>query len=230
METSQTISTSLEQAEEWLYSDEGYDPAITPRDAFVSRLETIQGLVAPLHRRMWESHNRQEAFNSLIAACDKFERWCNQESQSERYEHIPSDKVNEVRSESEATRNWGYDMLSAQGNLGIDQDPVVTVGQIQDRIKALENKCNKVLRIPKPKPAPTAENTEGETQETSNEETAKDEEGKMNQEENEDSKDANGEESFLEGDENPDADDSGENSTMNQEGDDEEGVDMNLEG
>ena len=239
METSQAISTSLEQAEEWLYSDEGYDPSVTPRDAFVSRLEAIQSQVAPLHRRMWESQNRQEAFANLVASCDKFERWCNQDSQSERYEHIPADKVNEVRVETEHARSWSYDMLTAQGNLGIDQDPVVTVGQIYDRIKALENKCNKVLKTPKPKPKPTETTTEADTSKDQEEESQKEaeenngDEGKMDSEAAEEdgqSKEGTQEEgSFLEGDEDPDAE-AEEGKSMDQEADEEEGVEMDLEG
>lgn len=236
MDTSQSVSTALEQAEEWLYSDEGYDPAVTPLGEFVTRLESLQTLVAPLHRRLWETQNRQSAFDALISSCDRFQRWCNQESKEERYSHIAAEKVDEVRQESDQARNWCYEMLSAQGSLSFEQDPIVTVSQINDRLKTMEKACNRIIHTPKPKPKepevqPQAESTTEEEGAPMDESDQKEGEEKKEEEGNTATGDDHDTGDFLEGDENPDAEEEAvEGKSMDQEDDEEGGVEMDLEG
>jgi len=168
------FSTSLENSENWLYED-GFDANKT---AFADKLAELKKLGDPIDRRQTEAAGRPTAVAALQKNIEKYKSWLNVSQGDEKFAHITDEEREKCHSTCDETSSWLYEMLDKQGSLAQNEDPVVTVAQIQTKNNLVSNICSPIKHKPAPKPKkeekkteekPAAASTEGETKEASSE-------------------------------------------------------------
>lgn len=172
-----TLKDQINAAEDWLYSDEGYDAV---KSAYVRKLEELQVLGKQMESRVWEENNRGEAIAHLKTQIER----CRQFSQStdEAHEHITDEERNTIRKECDESEKWLYDTQDKQGELEKYQNPVLTVAAVSARRQQLFSKTQPIMTKPKPKPAPAPAATPPPAADAPADSESKDE-GKSNDEE-----------------------------------------------
>ncbi|CAM9565504.1 unnamed protein product [Heterosigma akashiwo] len=140
-------SKQLEGAEEWLYSDEGFDAT---KAAYASKLTELQSVGGPAEKRQWEHQYRDQTVKQLTDLVEEFKAYAN--SVDEKYAHIEEEERKKIRDECEATAAWAYDQVEKQGALPLHADPALPISLLQEKSQALRNVCYPI--ITKPKPAP----------------------------------------------------------------------------
>eukprot|EP00639_Heterosigma_akashiwo_P031965 CAMPEP_0194722598 /NCGR_PEP_ID=MMETSP0296-20130528/13674_1 /TAXON_ID=39354 /ORGANISM="Heterosigma akashiwo, Strain CCMP2393" /LENGTH=841 /DNA_ID=CAMNT_0039625643 /DNA_START=102 /DNA_END=2627 /DNA_ORIENTATION=- len=143
-------SKQLEGAEEWLYSDEGFDAT---KAAYASKLTELQSVGGPAEKRQWEHQYRDQTVKQLTDLVEEFKAYAN--SVDEKYAHIEEEERKKIRDECEATAAWAYDQVEKQGALPLHADPALPISLLQEKSQALRNVCYPI--ITKPKPAPKKE-------------------------------------------------------------------------
>lgn len=173
----------LDENENWLYTDEGYD---APREAFVQRLTSLKVIGEPVVRRYQENEKRPEMVNTLTQRLESLSRQL--EMTTEKYEHITDEEKQPVRTMIAESREWLEKKLAEQAQLPLTQDPVLTCEDCQSRLNNVNALYTKVMSKPKPAPKKEEEKKEEEKKEeegegeTKMEEEEKEEENKMEEE------------------------------------------------
>ncbi|KAG5189610.1 heat shock protein 70 [Tribonema minus] len=147
-----SMSTALEQAEEWLYSDEGFD---STKSVYAGKLKDLQALGGPLEARLYESQNRDAATAELRLAADVYKRFAN--SQDETTAHVSDDDKDKVRANARKAEEWLFDMQAKQGALPATQDPCLRVADVKAQVEELHKTCKPIMTQPKPAPKPKEE-------------------------------------------------------------------------
>ena len=168
----------LDENENWLYTDEGYD---APRDAFVARLTTLKAIGDPVVNRYTENEKRPEMINSLTQRLESLGRQLNMST--EKYEHITEEEKEPVRTLIAESKAWLEKKVAEQAALPLTENPVFTCADCQDRMKNVNDLYTKVMS--KPKPAPKKEEKKEEEETKMEEEKKEEEETKMEEEKEE---------------------------------------------
>ena len=139
-----------EAMENWLYED-GFDAT---KSVYGNKLAELKKLGGPLEQRYEEAQNRPAAITSLQSTLEMYTNWLNSSQAEERYAHITEEEREKVRAKTDETSSWMYDMLDKQGNLGLSENPILTVKELNQKQRALTDVCGPVMHKPKPKPKP----------------------------------------------------------------------------
>jgi len=161
-----------EATENWLYED-GFDAS---KKVYAEKLGELKALGEPMEKRQRESQQRPAAVQSLQASLETFTNWVNESQSDAKYDHITDGERETVRTKSSEISTWLYEQLDKQGNLGLDQDPAVTVSDIQGKHKALTDACSKIMYKARPPPPKKEEAPKEEkpAEEAKKEETGED--------------------------------------------------------
>ncbi|CAM9096880.1 unnamed protein product [Chrysoparadoxa australica] len=146
-ESAGAFMTQLEEAEEWLYSDEGFD---TTKKVYASKLSALQGIGDPIKQRKFESENRERATQGLKVAIDMYRKFAT--SSDDAYAHIEDSAKDKVKQAVTEAETWLYDGLARQAEIAETADAVITVAQINQRVAKLSEVCRPVMATPKPQP------------------------------------------------------------------------------
>ncbi|CAM9816493.1 unnamed protein product [Phaeothamnion confervicola] len=138
---------ALTAAEEWLYSDEGFDAV---KSVYAMKLAGLRSLGDPIERRQFEAAHRAAAASDLTANVETYKKLAN--SLEEAYAHIAEAERTLVRNEATAAESWLFDKLEKQGSLPQSVDPAVTVAEVRERTQQMINVCKPILSTPKPVP------------------------------------------------------------------------------
>jgi len=149
MDAKEEFKKQLEEAEEWLYSDEGFD---TVKSAYVTKLGDLKGMGDPCVRREYEHLNREKAQKELSQRVEEYKALAN--TTDDAFAHITESERAKVKDECKATLDWLYEALDKQKDKELYEDPVLTTGDIYTKNQVLYNVCNPILSRPKPAPAP----------------------------------------------------------------------------
>lgn len=145
------LGDALRDAEDWLYSDEGFESA---KSVYATKLSDLQTLGTPLDTRLWESQNRAGAASDLRAATEMYKKFAN--SQEESTAHITDEDKDKVRAHAVKAEEWLYDRQGKQSALSPATNPAFTVKETRAQMDELHKACRPIMMAPKPKPAPAA--------------------------------------------------------------------------
>lgn len=150
-----TISTSqerqsfiqkLDEVQEWLYTD-GEDASAKQ---FQEHLDKLKAIGDPIFFRHKELTARP-------ASSDHARKYLNEVQQIVRgwetnKSWLPKGKIDEVLNESEKVKNWLNQKEAEQKNTPGSDKPAFTSEEVYVKVFDLQDKVNKVNKIPKPKP------------------------------------------------------------------------------
>ena len=164
-EEKEKLMTMLAESEDWLYSEEGEDAS---KSAYVSRLETLQNVGAPIHFRWKENEERPRAASQLREVVNNYMSVF--ENEPEKYDHLSDEDKTKVIEKAATVGKWLDDYMYKQSEMPKNVDPKLTTEQILKNKDEVIYVCTPILTKPKPRVATEAPNTEGEGQAPQSEE------------------------------------------------------------
>ena len=115
------LVVALQEAEDWLYSDEGEDAS---KSAYVSKLDALKKLGDPAAIRYREAEERPRATSQLRETLNTY--LAQATSDEEKYAHIESGDKQSVIEKCATIQKWLDDQLARQAERTKNTDPVVT--------------------------------------------------------------------------------------------------------
>lgn len=146
-EESSTFSKALEDAEEWLYSDEGFD---STKSVYMTKLDDVKKFGTPIERRQVEANSRQTTISSLKGSLETYKKFV--QSSDDKYAHITDDERDVCRTACNSAESWLYEMIEKQSELPQSVDPILSVAQISAKQKEVADAVNPIMHKPKPLP------------------------------------------------------------------------------
>ncbi len=144
------FSKKLDDAEEWLYSDEGFD---STKSKYATKLEDLQSIGNLPEMRKREETMRPGAVKRLRQSVETYLKFVN--SSDSKYDHIEQKEKHEVRSMADAAGLWLNEKLTELGKRPVTEPASVTVKDIENKLSELLGKCKPIMNKSKPKPKPT---------------------------------------------------------------------------
>ncbi len=148
--SSADFSKKLDDAEDWLYSDEGFE---STKSKYSAKLEELRLVGNRPETRKREETMRPEAVSRLRSSVESYIQFVN--SNDAKYDHIEQKSKDEVRSLANATGTWLNEKLTELGKCPMTEPASVTVKDIETKLSELHGKCKPIKNKPKPKPKPT---------------------------------------------------------------------------
>ncbi|KAH9859172.1 heat shock protein [Lenzites betulinus] len=152
------IKAALQDAEDWLYSEEGEDAT---KSVYVQRLDALHALADPVINRFKEAEKRLRVVSELR---DTLNGYLAQATGSEeRFAHI-EDKDKQAIVERVATiQKWLDDQVARQSERPKNVDPAFTAADVLKKKDDIVYFATPILTRPKPKPKaePTPTGTPG---------------------------------------------------------------------
>ncbi|KAM3301322.1 heat shock 70 kDa protein 17 [Capsicum chacoense] len=136
----------LDEVQEWLYTD-GEDASATQ---FQEHLDKLKAIGDPIFFRRNELTARP-------AASDHARKYLNEVQQivhgwEINKSWLPKGRIDEVLNEAEKVKNWLNQKEAEQKDTPGSEEPAFTSEEVYTKVLDLQDKVNKVNRIPKPKP------------------------------------------------------------------------------
>ena len=145
--TKESFTTALQEAEDWLYSDEGFD---STKALYTEKLGGLQKFGNTLLYRRQEQTDRPQAISDLVFAIEEYKSLA--ESTEERYKHISVEERDIVRSEVGIADKWLKEKSAVQGEKAAHEDPVMTTEDVKAKSLTLRRVCRPIQNKPKPLP------------------------------------------------------------------------------
>lgn len=141
-----------EQTENWLY-EEGFDAT---KKVYAEKLSALKKIGGPLEKRQAEAEGRAAAQSILQSTLDTFQKWVNESQHDDKFKHITDEERDTVHKVCDETSAWMYEMMDKQGALPLNSDPLLTVDELNQKVRSLNEKCGPIMHKPVPKPKPAA--------------------------------------------------------------------------
>lgn len=151
-EEKQKLLAGLQDAEDWLYSEEGED---AKKSEYVAKLDALKKIGDPVVARWKESEDRPRAAAALREAINKYMSMA--QGGEEKYSHIDEADKNKVIEKCATNQQWLEDNLFRQSERVKNRDPVITSSEILKRRDDVEITGASIMNKPKPKPKVTTE-------------------------------------------------------------------------
>lgn len=147
------LEDKLNVAEDWLYSDEGFD---STKSVYQAKLDELRQLTSPVEFRLSESTERSVATAELQAVLEEYKRMAN--AGDDAYAHWTQEEKEKLRKACIDAETWLFDELAKQSELALTQSPVLTSAAIRSKVVAVRAVALPLVTKPKPKAeAPAAE-------------------------------------------------------------------------
>jgi heat shock protein 4 len=143
----QKLLVALQEAEDWLYSEEGED---TTKSAYVARLDALKVLGDPITFRYRESEDRQRAISQLRETLNSY--MAQATSNDEKLAHIDEKDKQSVVEKVATIQKWLEDQIVRQAERPKNVDPVLTSAEIEKKRDEVIYFATPILTKPKPKP------------------------------------------------------------------------------
>lgn len=161
-----TLENKLVEAEDWLYSDEGFD---STKSVYQAKLDELRKLSSPVEFRLTESTERGAATAELQSVLEEYKRLAN--SSDALYAHWTEEDREKLRKAATDAESWLFDELAKQSNLKPTDAPVLTSAAIRSKIVAVRAVALPIVTKPKPQPkvetpTPSAEQKDAPVDET----------------------------------------------------------------
>lgn len=144
----QKLLVALQEAEDWLYSDEGED---AHKSAYVARLDTLKAIGDPISFRYKENEERSKAIANLRETLNTYMSQAT--SSDEKFAHIDDKDKQSVIEKVATVQKWLEDQIVRQSERPKNVDPVLTSEEIGKKRDEVIYFAIPILTKPKPKPA-----------------------------------------------------------------------------
>lgn len=144
------LEDKLNEVEDWLYSDEGFD---TTKSVYQTKLDELRKSTSPIQFRLSESTERGVATSELQNVLEEYKRMTN--SGDDAYAHWTQEEKEKLRKACIDAESWLFDELAKQNELKPTQSPVLTSGAIRAKVVAV--RAVALPLVTKPKPLPKVE-------------------------------------------------------------------------
>ncbi|PLW38260.1 hypothetical protein PCANC_14892 [Puccinia coronata f. sp. avenae] len=145
-EVKQQLLSALQQAEDWLYSEEGEDAS---KSQYVARLAELTAIGNPIKFRQREAEDRPRAERQLRETISEFMQKA--QCGDPMYAHISEKDIQTAIEKCAAAEKWIGDCSAKQAELSKSQDPAMTSSEILKRKDNLMFDCNSIFNRPPPK-------------------------------------------------------------------------------
>ena len=137
----------MQQAEDWLYTEEGEDAT---KPVYVQRIDALHALADPVINRYKEAEQRTRVVSELRETLNNYLTQAT--SGEERFAHI-EDKDKQTIVERVATiQKWLDDQIARQSERAKNVDPVLTSAEVLKRRDEVVYFASPIMGRPKPKP------------------------------------------------------------------------------
>ncbi|KAF8547383.1 heat shock protein 70 [Imleria badia] len=141
------LVTLLQEAEDWLYSDEGEDAT---KSAYVARLDALKVIGDPIVARWSETEERPRAIAQLRTTLNDY--LAQATSTDDKYAHIDDKDKTGVVEKCAMAQKWLEDQIARQAERPKNEDPVLRVADIVKKREEVLYFAIPILTKPKPKP------------------------------------------------------------------------------
>jgi len=164
-EVKQQLLSALQQAEDWLYSEEGEDAS---KSQYVARLDELTAIGHPIKFRQREAEERPRAERQLRETISEFMQKA--QCGDPMYAHISEKDIQTAIEKCAAAEKWIGDLSAKQAELSKSQDPAMSSAEILKRKDNLMFDCNSIFNKPPPKvkATPDANNNANQNQQNEN--------------------------------------------------------------
>jgi heat shock protein 4 len=149
------LNSMFQEAEDWLYSDEGEDAT---KSAYVAKLDALKAVGDPIVARYREAEERPKAMAQLRATLNDYISQAT--SPDEKFAHIADSEKQKVVEKCATVQKWLDDQNARQAEKPKNVDPVLTTAEIAKKREEVIYFAIPILTKPKPKPV-KAEGTSG---------------------------------------------------------------------
>lgn len=151
------LNSMFQEAEDWLYSDEGEDAT---KSAYVAKLDALKAVGDPIVARYREAEERPKAMAQLRATLNDYISQAT--SSDDKFAHIADSEKQKVVEKCVTVQKWLDDQNARQAERPKNVDPVLTSVEIGKKREEVIYFAIPILTKPKPKPV-KAEATPGGT-------------------------------------------------------------------
>ncbi|KAL4078244.1 heat shock protein 70 family [Scleroderma yunnanense] len=137
----------LQEAEDWLYSEEGED---ANKSAYVAKLDALKTIGDPIVARYRETEERPRDISQLRQTINEY--LAQATSQEEKYAHIVDKDKQAVIEKCVTIQKWLDDQVARQAERPKNEDPVLKSAEIVKKREELIYFAIPILTKPKPKP------------------------------------------------------------------------------
>jgi len=141
------LLNALQEAEDWLYTEEGEDAS---KSAYVERLDTLTSIGGPIASRYRETEARPRALSELREVINTFHAQAI--SGEDRFAHIEEKDKMAVIEKVATTQKWLDDLVAKQAERPKNVNPVITVDEIRRKRDEVSYFCSPIFNKPKPRP------------------------------------------------------------------------------
>ncbi|KAH9949083.1 heat shock protein 70 [Amylocystis lapponica] len=149
------LLAALQEAEDWLYTEEGEDAT---KSAYVSRLDALKVLGDPITFRYKEAEERLKVVSQLRETLNTYLGQAT--SGEERFSHIDEKDKQAIVEKCATISKWLEDQIIRQTERPKNVDPVLTSAEVMKKRDEIIYFATPILTKPKPKP-PKVEPTPG---------------------------------------------------------------------
>ncbi|KAI0762180.1 heat shock protein [Trametes elegans] len=168
------IKAALQEAEDWLYSEEGEDAT---KSVYVQRIEALHALADPVINRFKEAEQRSRVVSELRETINHY--LAQATSGEERFAHIEDKDKQAIVEKCATVQKWLDDQVARQSERPKNVDPAFTAAEVLKRKDEIIYFATPILTRPKPKPK--AEPAAGTETPKTGEQTPKTEEQQQQQ-------------------------------------------------
>lgn len=141
------LKKELDEAEEWIYSEEGEK---ANKSTFNDRKAVLVAKAAPMLNRKREREERPAAISALEAALESYKKLA--VPTAEEYAHIAQPEKEKALKCVESAALWLKDASEKQNSLALHVDPSLTCAAISAKQSEVDTLCGPIERTPKPVP------------------------------------------------------------------------------
>lgn len=143
----QTLLAALQEAEDWLYSEEGEDAT---KSAYTERLDRLLAIGSPISDRYKEAEGRAKGLSELRETINTY--LAQATSGDEKYSHIDEKDKTAVIEMAAKLQKWLDDNVAKQAERPKNVAPAFTLSELRQKKDELANFAIPLLNRPKPKP------------------------------------------------------------------------------
>ena len=165
------IMAALQEAEDWLYSEEGEDAT---KSVYVGKLDGLHALADPVINRFKEAEQRTRVVSELRETINNYMNQAT--SGDERFAHIEEKDKQAVIEKCATIQKWLEDQSVRQSERAKNVDPVLTAAEVLKKKDEIIYFATPILTKPKPKPKVEPTGTPGQETPKAGTETPKAEE------------------------------------------------------
>jgi heat shock protein 4 len=141
------LVTLLQEAEDWLYSEEGEDAT---KSAYVARLDALKVVGDPIVARWTDAEDRPRVIAELRTSLNDY--LAQATSADDKYAHIDDKDKTAVVEKCATVQKWLDDQIARQAERPKNEDPVLRVADVVKKREEVVYFVIPILTKPKPKP------------------------------------------------------------------------------